>query len=103
MDSLGDRYYVYVLRSERTGRRYVGSCQDVRGRLRSTTRGDRNPLATVSRGYWYTWKISQHGPPRHDASVSTRQVGGARNSMVQQITRGCNKSSLIRQSPGHCS
>ena len=27
-------FYVYVLRSEKTGRRYVGSCQDVHERLR---------------------------------------------------------------------
>jgi len=32
-------YYVYVLRSERTGRRYVGSCRDIDERLRRHNAG----------------------------------------------------------------
>ena len=34
-----DRCHVYVLRSRRTGRRYVGSCQDVEARLREYNGG----------------------------------------------------------------
>ncbi len=33
MSSPGLMFYVYVLRSAKTGRRYVGSCQDVAARL----------------------------------------------------------------------
>ena len=32
-------YYVYVLVSERTGRRYVGSCRDLEDRLRRHNEG----------------------------------------------------------------
>jgi putative endonuclease len=33
-------FHVYVLRSEKTGRRYVGSCEDVDERLRRHNAGD---------------------------------------------------------------
>jgi len=33
-------FHVYVLRSEKTGRRYVGSCEDVGDRLRRHNAGD---------------------------------------------------------------
>jgi putative endonuclease len=33
-------FYVYVLRSEKTGRRYVGSCEDVGDRLRRHNAGE---------------------------------------------------------------
>jgi putative endonuclease len=32
-------FFVYVLRSEKTGRRYVGSCEDVAWRLERHNRG----------------------------------------------------------------
>jgi putative endonuclease len=33
-------YHVYVLRSEKTGRRYVGSCQDLVNRVAQHNRGE---------------------------------------------------------------
>jgi putative endonuclease len=33
-------FHVYVLRSEKTGRRYVGSCEDVGDRLRRHNAGE---------------------------------------------------------------
>ena len=44
-------YHVYVLRSETTGRRYVGSCQDVAVRLRQHNSGES--------------KSTKHGMPWH--------------------------------------
>src|SRR5688572_19661695 len=38
-DSMG-RFHVYVLRSDRTGRRYVGSCEDLQNRLREHNRAE---------------------------------------------------------------
>jgi len=35
-------FYVYVLRSKKTGRRYVGSCADVDDRLRRHNAGESN-------------------------------------------------------------
>ena len=33
-------YFVYVLRSEKTGRRYIGSCEDLRDRFRRHNNGE---------------------------------------------------------------
>jgi putative endonuclease len=33
-------FYVYVLRSKRTGRRYIGSCEDIDDRLRRHNAGE---------------------------------------------------------------
>jgi putative endonuclease len=33
-------FYVYVLQSDKTGRRYVGSCENVENRLRRHNSGD---------------------------------------------------------------
>jgi putative endonuclease len=33
-------FYVYVLRSEKTGRRYIGSCEDIDDRLRRHNAGE---------------------------------------------------------------
>jgi len=43
-------FYLYVLRSERTGRRYVGSTQDVEQRLRQHNSGQ--SLATKHGAPW---------------------------------------------------
>jgi putative endonuclease len=39
---MASRHFVYVLRSERTGRRYVGSCDDVPARVDQHNRGKTN-------------------------------------------------------------
>jgi putative endonuclease len=44
-------YQVYVLRSEKTGRRYVGSCEDLADRLRRHNAGES--------------KATSHGVPWH--------------------------------------
>jgi putative endonuclease len=46
---LGGVYYVYVLKSELTGRRYVGSCEDLEDRLHRHNSGQS--------------KASKHGVP----------------------------------------
>jgi putative endonuclease len=33
-------FYVYVLRSKQTGRRYIGSCEDINDRLRRHNAGE---------------------------------------------------------------
>ena len=43
-------YHVYVLRSEKTGRRYVGSSQDIEERLRQHNSGE--SLATKHGAPW---------------------------------------------------
>jgi putative endonuclease len=37
---MDDVYFVYVLRSESTGRRYIGSCHDLEDRLRRHNAGE---------------------------------------------------------------
>jgi putative endonuclease len=48
-------FYLYVLRSERTGRRYVGSTQDVELRLRQHNSGQ--SLATK---HGAPWRLIHH-------------------------------------------
>ena len=45
-------FYLYVLRSEKTDRRYVGSCQDVRERLRR-----HNASHSKSTRYGVPWRL----------------------------------------------
>jgi putative endonuclease len=45
-------FHVYVLKSTKTNRRYVGSCQDVDARLRRHNAGD-----TKSTRYGIPWRI----------------------------------------------
>ena len=33
-------FYVYILRSKKTGRRYIGSCEDLKDRLRRHNAGE---------------------------------------------------------------
>jgi putative endonuclease len=47
-----DLYHLYVLRSEKTGRRYVGSCQDLNDRLGRHNRGE----STATR-HGVPWKL----------------------------------------------
>jgi putative endonuclease len=37
---VAEQFFVYVLRSDTTGRRYVGSCQDLQDRLRRHNAGE---------------------------------------------------------------
>ena len=54
-------FYCYVLRSRKTGRRYVGSCENLTERIRRHNAGDSN--------------ATKHGVPRvlvHSESFATR-------------------------------
>jgi hypothetical protein len=48
-------FYVYILRSEKTGRRYVGSCEDLDDRVRRHNAGEA--------------KATRHGIPWNDRRV----------------------------------
>jgi putative endonuclease len=45
-------YHVYVLRSEKTGRRYIGSCEDLTDRLGRHNRGESKATA-----HGVPWKL----------------------------------------------
>lgn len=49
---MSDQYFVYVLISEFTGRRYVGSCQDLADRFRRHNAGE-----SKSTKHGIPWKI----------------------------------------------
>jgi putative endonuclease len=60
-------FYVYVLRSEKTGRRYVGSCEDLAERLRRHNNAES--------------KATRHGVPwllLHSEKVSTRSAAASK-------------------------
>ena len=75
-------FSVYVLRSEKTGRRYVGSSQDVEARLQQHNRGQ--SLATK---HGIPWKlIHQEGfPTRAEAARRERfsKTGKGRDVLDQ--------------------
>ena len=69
-------FYVYVLRSEKTGRRYVGSCEDLENRLARHNAGHS--------------KATRHGIPWtlvHKESFSTR-VEAVRKERYYKSGRG---------------
>jgi putative endonuclease len=49
-------FYVYVLRSSKTGRRYVGSCENVDDRLRRHDAATPKRRAIAFHGSWCTVK-----------------------------------------------
>ena len=53
-------YYVYVLPSQKTGRRYVGSCQKLDDRVRRHKAGQSKATTLESHGHCFTPK---HFPP----------------------------------------
>jgi putative endonuclease len=60
-------FYCYVLRSQKTGRRYVGSCEDVTERIRGHNAGDS--------------KATKHGTPRvliHSEGFASRSEAAQR-------------------------
>jgi len=67
-----DVYFVYVLRSEKTGRRYIGSCQDLEIRVRQHNAGES--------------KATKHGIPWrlvHYESLSTRAEATRRENYLK--------------------
>ncbi len=64
-------YYVYVVRSERAGRFYVGSCRDIEIRLAEHNRG-----RTRSTKYGRPWVVvySEHFPTKQEAFQRERQI-----------------------------
>ncbi len=80
-----DQYCVYVLCSERTGRRYVGSCQDIPARLRRHNEGRS--------------KATRHGVPWSLVYVerfSTRAAAGERERFYK-TGRGREKLDTLLQ------
>ena len=46
------RFHVYVLRSDKTGRRYVGSCEDLDNRFR-----EHNRMESASTRHGIPWRL----------------------------------------------
>ena len=77
-------YFVYVLCSEKTGRRYVGSCSDLEDRLRRHNRGE--SLATRHGTPWHM--IHSEGfPTRAEAMKRERylKTGRGREELDAQF------------------
>ncbi|MFL6528667.1 MAG: GIY-YIG nuclease family protein [Chthoniobacterales bacterium] len=74
-------FYVYVLRSEKTGRRYVGSCEDVEQRLKRHNAAHSKATATAFRGLSYIPKHLRHAAKRCGASYFIKPAADARLSI----------------------
>jgi len=64
-------FYVYVLRSNKNGRRYIGSCQNIADRVRQHNNG-------VSKD-----------PPRNSGALSTLKP-------FQLVQKPCERSDILR-------
>ena len=60
-------FYVYVLKSAKSGRRYVGSCEDLNDRLRRHNNGESK--ATKHGAPWTLMHLEQFKTPRSAAML----------------------------------
>jgi hypothetical protein len=74
-------FYVYVLRSRKTGRRYVGSCENVEDRLQRHSAGHSKATATVFHRSSCTAKAFSLALTRHKGNGITKREEGVRNSI----------------------
>src|SRR5512132_974820 len=65
-------FYCYVLQSQTTGRRYVGSCENLSERIRRHNDGDSKATNTEDLGCCFTVKALTPVPVRRNASDITR-------------------------------
>jgi len=68
-------FYVYVLKSEKTGRRYIGSCEDVSERLRRHNLGHSK---STRHGVPWTLVHTESFPNRADATRRERYYKSGR-------------------------
>ena len=76
MPTTNGKFYVYVLRSNKTGRRYVGSCEDIDERIRRHNAGHS--------------KATRHAVPWiliHSESFTTR-VAAVQKELYYKTGRG---------------
>jgi len=77
-------FYVYVLLSEKTGRRYTGSCEDIAERLRRHNAGH-----SLSTRHGVPWKLvhSEDFETRADAVQRERflKTGAGRRWLDEQL------------------
>jgi hypothetical protein len=67
-------FYCYVLRSQKTGRRYVGSCENLVERIRRHNAGESKATKHGLRGFCSTAKRSPPVPQQHSVSGITRRA-----------------------------
>ena len=78
-------FHVYVLRSEKTGRRYIGSSQDIESRL-----GEHNSGQSLATKHGIPWRLvhQEHFPTRAEAVRRERfyKTGKGRD-FLDQLTK----------------
>src|ERR1041385_2795685 len=65
-------FHCYVLRSQKTGRRYVGSCENLTERIHRHNAGESKATKHGVAWICFTPKPSALVPKQHDASDTTR-------------------------------
>ncbi len=65
-------FHCYDLRSLKTGRRYVGSCEDLRTAFADTILRSRKPPSTACRGYLFEARVSQRAEKLWRENAFTR-------------------------------
>ena len=73
-------FYVYVLRSCKTDRRYVGSCENVDDRLRRHNAGPSKATRKAFHGFCCTVRVLRTAPKPRERSGITNQDEAAMDS-----------------------
>lgn len=68
-----DRWYVYIIQSDKTGQLYVGSAKDPRARLKKHNAG-KGAKFTRGRGPWRLLAFAYGGPDRSSALWREQRV-----------------------------
>jgi hypothetical protein len=69
-------FFMYILRSDKTGRLYTGHTSDLSRRLAEHNSGMTTRLAMVPRGNFYISKPSRFVPKQWSASATSKRVRG---------------------------
>ena len=71
-------FYCYILRSQKTGRRYIGPCEDRDERLRRHNAGD---TKSTRHGVPWVFIHSETFPTRREATARERYTGRGRDEL----------------------
>src|SRR5437762_8646444 len=88
-------FYLYVLRSTKTGRRYVGSCEHVEKRLARIIGVNPKQPGMGRLGFWFTLRALIVVPKRSEGrsitkpdAVATNSTADSRSAIAAAIGRG---------------
>jgi len=97
-------FYCYVLRSQKTGRRYIGSCKNLTERIRRHNAGDSKATKHGRRRFYSIAKGSPLVPKQRNASDITRpdEVEMSSKSNDRVVAAATGRGFKIHQPDSSC-